>query len=108
MKILNTSPQALHALNSGKIYEAYELFLSAGSYNLAHDLAVLELAPDAILRRDFELLKSLFTRFVGRPVEGWHLHGKVGFTFEISPVFLLTELGLSGLRADYDPLTRIA
>lgn len=87
MEIFNTSPKALHALDSGKIYEAYELFLSAGSYNLAHELAVLELAPDAVLRRDFELLKSLFARFVGRPVEGWHLRGKVGCTFLSLPSF---------------------
>ena len=87
MKIFNTYRQALHALDCGKVYEAYELFLSAGSYNLAHDLAVLELAPEAILRRDFELLKSLFTRFVGRPVEGWHLHGKVSCAFISLPPF---------------------
>ena len=60
----------------GNVYEAYDLYLSAGLYNTAHDLAVLELAPDAINRHDMELLKSLFERFVGRPVDGWHDRGK--------------------------------
>jgi nuclear pore complex protein Nup98-Nup96 len=34
---------------------------------LAHELAVLELAPDAI-RRDFELLRNLFLKFINRAV----------------------------------------
>ncbi|KAG5642363.1 hypothetical protein DXG03_002960 [Asterophora parasitica] len=69
--------KALYALDRGEIYEAYELFLSAGLYNTAHDLAVLELAPDAVIHRDYELLKSLFVKFSGDTVEGWHVRGKV-------------------------------
>ncbi|KAF5379022.1 hypothetical protein D9615_006077 [Tricholomella constricta] len=69
--------KALYALDSGEIYEAYELFLSAGLYNSAHDLAVLELAPDAIIHRDLELLKNLFVKFIGHPVDGWYVRGKV-------------------------------
>ncbi|RDB27909.1 Nuclear pore complex protein Nup98-Nup96 [Hypsizygus marmoreus] len=69
--------KALYALDGGDVYEAYELFISASLYNQAHDLAVLELAPDAVLCRDFELLKSIFTKFVGRSVDGWHVRGKI-------------------------------
>lgn len=69
----------MHALDKGKIFEAYELFLSAGLYNPAHDLAVLELAPDAVIRKDLELLKELFSKFSERPVTTWHVRGKVCF-----------------------------
>lgn len=67
----------MYALDEGDIYEAYQLFISAGLYNPAHDLAVLELAPDAVIRHDLELLKELFSSFVGRPVDGWHIRGQV-------------------------------
>lgn len=69
----------MHALYKGNVFEAYELFLSAGLYNPAHDLAVLELAPDAVIRKDLELLKELFAKFSERPVDGWHIRGKVCF-----------------------------
>ncbi|EIW55247.1 uncharacterized protein TRAVEDRAFT_130647 [Trametes versicolor FP-101664 SS1] len=69
--------KAIHALDSGKVYEAYELYLSAGLYNAAHDIAVLELAPDAVIRDDLALLRELFDVFDGRPVNGWNERGKV-------------------------------
>lgn len=72
--------QAIYALNNGEVYRAYELYLSAGLYNLAHDLAVLELAPDAVIHRDLDLLKELFERFVGHQVDDWHTRGKVRFS----------------------------
>ncbi|KAI0350876.1 hypothetical protein OH77DRAFT_1498850 [Trametes cingulata] len=68
--------KAVHALDSGKVYEAYELYLSAGLYDAAHDLAVLELAPDAVIRQDLALLRELFEVFEGRPVSGWNDRGK--------------------------------
>ncbi|KAJ7090567.1 nuclear protein 96-domain-containing protein [Mycena crocata] len=68
--------KAIYALDCGNVFEAYELYLSAGIYNTAHDIAVSKLAPDAIIRRDFTLLTSLFSRFNGRPVDGWHVRGK--------------------------------
>jgi len=48
---------------------------------LAHELAVLELAPEAILRDDMALLKSLFERIDGHPVDGWHVRGKARLTY---------------------------
>ena len=72
----------MYALNQGDIFRAYELYTSAGLYNLAHDLAVLELAPDAVIRRDLDLLKTLFVPFDkdGRrdKIDGWFVRGKVG------------------------------
>ena len=50
-------------------------------YNTAHKLAVLELAPDAIIRKDLELLRSLFIRFDSDgkrdKIEHWFVRGKV-------------------------------
>ncbi|KAI0716436.1 nuclear protein 96-domain-containing protein [Earliella scabrosa] len=69
--------KAVHALDDGRLYEAYELYLAAGLYDAAHDIAVLELAPDAVVRQDILLLKELFDVFDGRPVSGWNERGKV-------------------------------
>jgi nuclear pore complex protein Nup98-Nup96 len=53
-------------------------------YNAAHNLATLELAPDAIIRQDLELLRSLFIRFDGDgkrdKIEHWFVRGKVRFS----------------------------
>lgn len=72
----------MYALNQGDVFRAYELYTSAGLYHLAHDLAVLELAPDAVIRRDLDLLKTLFVPFDkdGRrdKIDGWFVRGKVG------------------------------
>ncbi|KAJ7355529.1 nuclear protein 96-domain-containing protein [Mycena albidolilacea] len=68
--------KAIHALDCNEVFEAYDLYLSAGLYNAAHDIAVSKLAPDAVIRNDLTLLTSLFSRFNGRPVDGWHVRGK--------------------------------
>ncbi|KAG6908251.1 hypothetical protein DXG01_005585 [Tephrocybe rancida] len=88
--------KANYALDKGDIFEAYELFLRAGLYDAAHDLAVMELAPDAVLRRDFELLQSLFGEFLMHPVNGWHARGKVFLDY----VKIMTHL--PGLVAEAD------
>jgi nuclear pore complex protein Nup98-Nup96 len=71
----------MYELDSGNIYAAYELYLSAKSYNLAHNLAQLELAPDAIIRKDLDLLHNLFKPFDADgkrdKVTGWFVRGKV-------------------------------
>ena len=46
-------------------------------FGAAHELAVLELAPEAVIRDDLDLLKDLLERIAGRPVDGWHVRGKV-------------------------------
>ena len=71
------------------MYEAFDLYVSAGLWNAAHDLAVLELAPDAVVRQDHELLRTIFGRLSGHPIDGWHLRGKVYKSNAISEV---TEL----------------
>ncbi|PBK68785.1 hypothetical protein ARMSODRAFT_957867 [Armillaria solidipes] len=69
--------QAIYALYQNSPFEAYELYLSARLYNPAHDIAVAELAPEAVLRKDLELLKSMFGRFQGHAVDGWSTRGKL-------------------------------
>ncbi|KAJ7050563.1 nuclear protein 96-domain-containing protein, partial [Mycena amicta] len=80
--------KAIHALQSSDIYQAFELYSSAALYNEAHNLAISKLAPDAIIRNDLELLSSLFSRFNGRPVDGWHSRGKALLDY----AFILTRL----------------
>lgn len=73
----------MYALDCGDVYGAYELYLSASMYNAAHDLAVRELAPDAVIREDLELLKSLFEQFRNHSVDDWHVRGKVSCVHSI-------------------------
>ena len=64
-------------MNRHDVFEAYHLYLQAGMHSAAHELAVFELAPEAVIRNDLELLKVLFERLVGHAVDGWHVRGKV-------------------------------
>ncbi|KAF9476965.1 hypothetical protein BDN70DRAFT_862477 [Pholiota conissans] len=73
--------KAMYELDCGHVFAAYELYISAQLYNAAHTIAVLELAPDAIIRKDLELLRSLFAPFDNDgkrdKIEGWFVRGKV-------------------------------
>lgn len=66
------------------------MYVSAGLWNSAHDLAVLDLAPDAVVRRDHELLRTIFNRLSGHPIDGWHLRGKVckSNVISVNPEFI--------------------
>lgn len=65
----------------GNEYAAYELYITAQQYNAAHNIAVLELAPDAIIRKDYELLFNLFNPLAtpGRreKIDGWFVRGQI-------------------------------
>ena len=69
----------------GNVYAAYELYITAEQYNTAHNIAVLELAPDAVIRKDYELLFNLFYPFstTGRreKIEGWFVRGQIFFDY---------------------------
>ncbi|KAF9256599.1 hypothetical protein L218DRAFT_189569 [Marasmius fiardii PR-910] len=85
--------KALHALSRSAFYDAYELYLQAGMYNQAHDIAVLEIAPDGVIRRDLEMLKDIFERLTGaggeaKGIEAWNLRGKLFLDY----VNILTRL----------------
>ena len=88
------------------MWEAYELYLAGGLFNSAHELAVLELAPDAVIRQDMELLKSLFAGIAGHAVDGWHVRGKVSsHRYYLPSTFPLTFCftGFLGLCSHHDP-----
>lgn len=74
---LHVGGQALYAMYQGNVFHAYELYLAAGQHRIAHELAVLELAPDAVIRNDLGVLRSLFDTINGFEVDGWNLRGKV-------------------------------
>ncbi|KAG7091970.1 hypothetical protein E1B28_008359 [Marasmius oreades] len=85
--------KALHTLSRGAFHDAYELYLQAGMYNQAHDIAVLEIAPDGVIRRDLEMLKDIFERLTGaggeaKGIEAWNLRGKLFLDY----VTILTRL----------------
>jgi nuclear pore complex protein Nup98-Nup96 len=82
----NNKIQAIYVLNRGDVFEAYHLYLQAGMHGAAHELAVFELAPEAVIRNDLELLQVLFERFVGHAVNGWHVRGKVCKKFARAPL----------------------
>lgn len=73
----STFVQAVFAIYEGRVFEAYQLYLNAGLYQQAHDLAVVGLAPEAVIRQDLDLLTSLFERIANQTVDGWHVRGKV-------------------------------
>lgn len=67
--------------------------MAAGLYQSAHDLAVVELAPEAVIRQDLELLTSLFERMASYPIDGWYLKGKARPRFlDWSSLFLTLAL----------------
>ncbi|KAI6168370.1 nuclear protein 96-domain-containing protein [Pisolithus thermaeus] len=68
--------KALYAIYKGDIFEAYQLYMASGLYQAAHDLAVAQLAPEAVIQHDFEFLTSLFERMSSQTVDGWYLKGK--------------------------------
>ncbi|ESK88082.1 nucleoporin nup189 [Moniliophthora roreri MCA 2997] len=70
--------KALRALSQSAFYDAHELYLQAGLTDAAHNIAVLELAPDIVIRRDLDMLKDIFERFTSTEgVDGWGLRGKL-------------------------------
>ncbi|KAG1753592.1 nuclear protein 96-domain-containing protein [Suillus paluster] len=68
--------RAVFAIYEGEVFEAYQLYLNAGLYQQAHDLAIVELAPEAVIRQDLDLLISLFERIANQTIDGWHTRGK--------------------------------
>jgi hypothetical protein len=72
-------PQAVQAKYNDDPYLQYQLHLAADDQNPAHQIVVTELAPEAIMRNDLDLLRRLLDRFQDSRVEGWNEGGKVGY-----------------------------
>lgn len=70
-------------------YEAYEQFLKAGDQLFAHDIAVFELAPEVVVREDFDFMIKLFESLDSSriPVQQWEEGGKVRTCLIIVPGF---------------------
>ncbi|EIW78425.1 hypothetical protein CONPUDRAFT_156410 [Coniophora puteana RWD-64-598 SS2] len=68
--------KALYAIYQGQVFDAYTLYMEAGLHQAAHDLAIADLAPEAVIRHDLELLRSLFGKMESRPINGWAQRGK--------------------------------
>jgi len=83
--------KAIHCFSTGEIFEAYELYMQAGLYSAAHELAAFELAPEAIIRDDLEFISSLFERIAGHAVDEWQSRGKI-FLDYVEIVRTLPEL----------------
>jgi nuclear pore complex protein Nup98-Nup96 len=94
---LTMDSQAIYALDKGEVYQAYESYLTAQLYNPAHELAVLELAPDAIIRKDLDLLKDIFERFNSRRVDNWNIRGKVWLALSITCRSVVNSMGYNRL-----------
>lgn len=69
--------QAAYLVSQGKVYDAFQAFIAANQQQLAYELVVDKLVPDAILREDLELLRNLFSQFDPEAVDGWAMKGKV-------------------------------
>ncbi|EJF57390.1 hypothetical protein DICSQDRAFT_157411 [Dichomitus squalens LYAD-421 SS1] len=95
--------KAIYALDSGSMYDAYELYLQAGLYDTAHDIAVVELAPDAVIRQDLILLREMLEPFEGHSVNGWNERGRafMDYTHAVTRLPQLRERLVKGhLSAD--------
>lgn len=58
--------------------------MAAEQFTLAHGIVVIELAPEAVLRNDMNLLRKLFEPFRGQAVSGWEAGGEVRFLDSIA------------------------
>lgn len=63
----------------GRAFDAYEHFLKADEQKIAHDIAMYELGPEAVIRGDMALIRALFHPFDPQAVDDWSFRGKVCF-----------------------------
>ncbi|EIN08184.1 hypothetical protein PUNSTDRAFT_102949 [Punctularia strigosozonata HHB-11173 SS5] len=69
--------KAICAISVDDMCAAYDSYMDGQLWNAAHDVAVRHLAPDAVIRRDYQLLQNLLAGFAIRAVDGWHVRGKI-------------------------------
>ncbi|KAL6300386.1 nuclear protein 96-domain-containing protein [Sparassis latifolia] len=102
--------KAVYALDNNDVFGAYELYIGAGLYNAAHELAVLALAPDAVIHQDFALLNEIFKKFIGHPVDGWHAFMDYAHAMTRLPVLRarLADAGAAADAADASELEQLA
>ncbi|QRV91192.1 nucleoporin [Ceratobasidium sp. AG-Ba] len=62
---------------SNQSYRAFECFVAAGQVKPAYDMAMRDLAPEAAIRNDFDLLTALFTDKGFDGLDDWTFRGKL-------------------------------
>lgn len=55
------------------------MFVEADEHKFACDIAVLELAPEVVIRQDYDLLRSIFRGLAPEKIDDWAIRGKVRF-----------------------------
>ncbi|KAG8988968.1 hypothetical protein FRB90_002464, partial [Tulasnella sp. 427] len=59
------------------VFQAYQFFLDGGQQQLAHNIALNDLAPEVVIRGDPEVLKTLFLNFTPSEISGWYNTGNL-------------------------------
>lgn len=93
--------QAVTARYNKDLYLAFQLHLEAGEHSVAHEIVVRELAPEAILRQDVELLRRLLQDFDVRAVENWESGGQVSTFFKFQFRDVTETLGCLQVFMEY-------
>ncbi len=99
--------RAIQAARRGDKFSEYQLLLQAELYLQAHRIAVYDLAPEAIIRCDHNLILKLFARFPSDiEIPGWKHGGQVLTDFVAVvlklPRDMLRERQLLGASAEED------
>jgi len=67
----------IRARYDNKLMDAYRWFIQGEQYQLAHDIAVEFLAPEAVIMSDMILLENLFDALDPSAISGWHERGNL-------------------------------
>ncbi|KAG8851380.1 hypothetical protein FRB96_009215 [Tulasnella sp. 330] len=67
----------IRARYDNNLMDAYRWFVQAEQHQLAHDIAVEFLAPEAVIMSDMILLEDLFNALDPSAVSGWHERGNL-------------------------------
>lgn len=60
------------------MYEAWDKYMLATMHPEAHEIAVLELAPDIVIRGDLHLLEHIFKAIHNHSkIDDWYVRGQV-------------------------------
>ncbi|CAE6428515.1 unnamed protein product [Rhizoctonia solani] len=69
--------KAIISQYTNQSYQAFEFFVAAGQVKPAYDMALRDLAPEAAIRNDFDLLVSLFTDKGFEGLDDWTFRGQL-------------------------------
>jgi len=88
-------------------YQAYQEFVKADDQLFAHDIAVFDLAPEVVVREDFDFMIKLFEPLDSSriPVQQWEEGGKVALVLLSFPDSDRLSLALRPVRIRYAAYT---